>query len=137
MGAANPRSILMKFRRLTAELVTEDIPGTIEYYTKTLGLELDSVYPDDVPVPQWVQFKCANDYLMFESRKSLGQVIPEIQSVKLGGSFDIFIEMEGLLEYYESIKDKVLVIVELTDVPFKQFAIKDNNGYILLFGQLE
>ena len=73
----------MKFRRLTAELVTEDIPGTIEYYTKTLGLELDSVYPNDVPIPQWVQFKCNNDYLMFESRKSLGQVIPEIQLAKL------------------------------------------------------
>ena len=127
----------MKFRRLTAELVTEDIPGTIAYYTKTLGFELDSVYPGDVPVPQWVQFKCSHDYLMFESRKSLGQVIPEIQSVKLGGSFDIFIEMEGVAEYYETIKDKVHVIVELTDVPFTQFAIKDNNGYILLFGQLD
>jgi catechol 2,3-dioxygenase-like lactoylglutathione lyase family enzyme len=127
----------MKFRRLTAELVTEDIPGTIEFYTKILGLELDSVYPRDVPVPQWVQFKCNNDYLMFESRKSLGEVIPEIQSMQLGGSFDIFIEMEGVVEYYETIKDKVQVIVELTDVPFAQFAIKDINGYILLLGQLE
>src|SRR5512136_625445 len=127
---------MMKFRRLTAELVTEDIPSTIEYYTKTLGLELDSVYPDDVPIPQWVQFKCNNHYLMFESRKSLGQVIPEIQLMKLGGSFDIFFEMEGVVEYYESIKDKVQVILELTDIPFKQFAIKDINGYILLFGQL-
>ena len=126
----------MKFRRLTAELVTEDIPGTIEYYTRTLGLELDSTYPSDALVPQWVQFKCSNDYIMFESRGSLGRVIPEIQTVKLGGSFDIFIEMEGVVEYYESIKDKVQVIVELTDVPFKQFAIKDINGYILLFGQL-
>ena len=75
----------MRFRRLTAELVTEDIPGTIEYYTRTLGLELDSTYPHDAPVPQWVQFKCNNDYIM----------------------------------------------------PFPQFAIKDINGYILLFGQLE
>jgi catechol 2,3-dioxygenase-like lactoylglutathione lyase family enzyme len=127
----------MKFRRLTAELVTEDIPGTIEYYTKILGLELDSIYPREAPVPQWVQFKCNNDYLMFESRKSLGEVIPEIQSMQLGGSFDIFIEMEGVVEYYETIKDKVQVIVELTDVPFAQFAIKDINGYILLLGQLE
>jgi len=127
---------MMKFRRLTAELVTEDIPSTIEYYTKTLGLELDAVYPNDVPIPQWVQFKCNKDYLMFESRKSLGQVIPEIQLVKLGGSFDIFIEMEDVVKYYESIKNKVQVIVELTDVPFTQFAIKDVNGYILLFGQL-
>jgi len=36
----------MKFKRLTAELVTEDIPRTIEFYTKILGLELDSVYPN-------------------------------------------------------------------------------------------
>ncbi len=128
---------MMKFRRLTAELVTEDIPSTIEYYTKTLGFELDAVYPNDVPTPQWVQFKCNKDSLMFESRKSLGQVIPEIQGVKLGGSFDIFIEMEDVAEYYESIKDKVQVIVELTDIPFRQFAIKDLNGYILLFGQLD
>jgi len=127
----------MKFRRLTAELVTEDIPGTIEYYTKTLGLELDSTYPHDAPVPQWVQFKCNNDYIMFESRGSLGRVIPEIQTVKLGGSFDIFIEMEGVVEYYDAVKDKVQVIVELIDMPFPQFAIKDINGYIVLFGQLE
>ena len=127
----------MKFRRLTAELVTEDIPSTIKYYTKTLGFELDSVYPNGAPIPQWVQFKCSNDYLMFESRKSLEKVVPEIQLVKLGGSFDIFIEMEGVADYYGSIKEKVQVIVELTDIPFKQFAIKDINGYILLFGQLD
>ncbi|HSF80656.1 MAG TPA: VOC family protein [Anaerolineales bacterium] len=128
---------MMKFRRLTAELVTEDIPGTIEYYTNTLGLELDAVFPKDASIPQWVQFKCSDDYLMFESRKSLGQVIPEIQWLKLGGSFDIFIEMEGVAEYYERIKDKVQVIVKLTEIPFRQFAIKDINGYILLFGQLD
>ena len=125
----------MKFKRLTAELVTEDIPGTIEFYTKILGLELDSVYPNDVPIPQWIQFKCGNNHLMFESRKSLGQVIPEILRRELGGSFDIFIEMDGIVEYYKSIKDKAEVIVELTDIPFKQFAIKDVNGYIVLFGQ--
>ena len=95
----------MKFRRLTAELVTEDIPSTIEYYTKTLGLELDSVYPSDVPIPQWVQFKCNNDYLMFESRKSLGQVIPEIQLVKLGVLMSASIAREAMV-FWGPIKGK-------------------------------
>ena len=123
----------MKSKSLTAELVTEDVPGTIEFYTRILEFELDSAYPTDNP--QWVQFRCMNDYLMFESRESLGKIIPEMNSVRIGGSFDIYIEVEDIEELYENLKSKVEVVVPLTESPFRQFAIKDVNGYVLLFGQ--
>jgi len=123
----------MKPKSLTPELVTEDIPATIEFYTRVLEFELDSVYP--ATNPQWVQFRCMNDYLMFESRKSLGQIIPEMNSVRIGGSFDIYVEVEDIEELYENLKSKAEIVVELTESPFRQFAIKDVNGYVLLFGQ--
>jgi uncharacterized glyoxalase superfamily protein PhnB len=123
----------MKSKSLTAELVTEDIPGTIEFYTRVLEFELHSVYPSDNP--QWVQFRCMNDYLMFESRESLAKIIPEMNRVQIGGSFDIYIEVEDIEELYENLRSKVEVVVQLTERPFRQFAVRDVNGYVLLFGQ--
>ena len=123
----------MKPKSLTAELVTEDVPGTIEFYTRILEFKLDSTYPADSP--QWVQFRCMNDYLMFESRESLGKIIPEMRRVRIGGSLDIYIEVEDIEELYEDLKGKVEVVVQLTESPFRQFAIRDPNGYVLLFGQ--
>lgn len=123
----------MKLKRITPELVSEDIKGTIEFYTKILGFKLDSSYPAENPV--WIRIKKGHNLIMFESRKSLAKIIPEINKMEIGGSFNLYFEIEDIDVFYENMKNKAEIIAHLTTSPFKQFAIKDVNGYILLFGQ--
>ena len=46
----------------------------------------------------------------------------------------IYFEIEEIEDFYHNIKDQVEVIVPYKNNTYKHFAIKDVNGYILLFG---
>lgn len=123
----------MTIKSIIPELITNDIEGTIEFYTKILGLEIVSVFPKENS--EWVKLGKANNYIMFETAKSLGEIIPELECKTIGGSFNIYFEVENIEEMYNKIKDYVEVTYPLNGNTFKQFAIKDVNGYNLLIGQ--
>ncbi|MFC2140013.1 hypothetical protein ACFLR4_05055, partial [Bacteroidota bacterium] len=54
-----------------------------------------------------------------------------------GGSIIMYFEIENLDEYYKSLKDKCEIVndVYYTDYGIKEFSVRDNNGYILIFGE--
>jgi predicted enzyme related to lactoylglutathione lyase len=123
----------MYVKSIIPELVTKDIDKTIEFYNGILKLYIISKYPKEKPV--WVKFGVGDSFIMFETNESIGMVIPELKDKTIDGSFNIYFEVENIERMYAEIKDSVDVIVHLIDSPFKQFAIKDVNGYILLIGQ--
>lgn len=123
----------MNIKNIIPELVTNNISETIDFYTNVLKLNKIAVYPEKNP--EWVKFGNESDYIMFETPNSLGEIIPELKNKQIDGSFNIYFEVENIEEMYNRIKDSVNVIVPLIEKPFKQFAIKDVNGYILLIGQ--
>lgn len=123
----------MKIKNITPELVTENIEKTLKFYTEVLNLELAKKVPDINPF--WIKLKSGNDYIMFITKDSLGTVIPEINNISIGGSFNIYFEIEDIEEYYENIKDQLIIIKSFQNSPYKHFVAKDPNGYILLFGQ--
>lgn len=123
----------MYVKSIIPELVTKDIDKTIEFYNGILKLYIISKYPKEKPV--WVKFGVGDSFIMFETNESIGMVIPELKDKTIDGSFNIYFEVENIERMYAEIKDSVDVIVPLIDSPFKQFAIKDVNGYILLIGQ--
>lgn len=123
----------MYVKSIIPELVTKDIDKTIEFYNGILKLNIISEYPKEKPV--WVKFGVGDSFIMFETNESIGIVIPELKDKTIDGSFNIYFEVENIERMYAEIKDSVDVIVPLIDSPFKQFAIKDVNGYILLIGQ--
>lgn len=123
----------MKIRSAVPELITDNIINTVEFYTKILGLELVSEFPKENP--QWVKFKIGESYVMFESRKSIGKLIPEYNNKEKGGTFNLYFEVENIEELYNRLKRTTNVVLHYIKESFKQFAVKDNNGYILLFGE--
>lgn len=123
----------MYVKSIIPEFVTKNIDKTIEFYNGILKLNIISKYPKEKPV--WVKFGVRDSFIMFETNESIGMVIPELKEKTIDGSFNIYIEVENIEGMYAEIKDSVNVIVPLIDSPFKQFAIKDVNGYILLIGQ--
>ena len=123
----------MNIKSAVPELVTDNMGNTIEFYTKILGVELVSEYPTDNP--RWVKFKVGNSYVMFESRKSIGKLIPEFNNAERGGTFNLYFEVENVEELYNRLKRTTRVVLHYIQESFKQFAVKDNNGYILMFGE--
>lgn len=77
---------------------------------------------------------------MFQSTASLQQEFVQLKGRKMGGALTIWIQVENIKEYYNQIKDKVEVIKPLGVTDYNgatEFVIKDVNGFILHFSDLE
>jgi uncharacterized glyoxalase superfamily protein PhnB len=123
--------------RLIPNLMVEDVNQTVKFYQDILGcFELVITDPKEGKL-DWAMMRCEDVEIMFQSRDSLVEKVPELKDVSTGGTAVIYIEAEDVEDIYDWVKDRVEVIKELHDTPWgrKEFFIKDCNGYILVFAQ--
>jgi uncharacterized glyoxalase superfamily protein PhnB len=120
---------------LSPNIFVNDMKATIAFY-KILGFTVTMSVPEDGPDFVWVMMTNGKVTFMFQTFDSLGDTLPDI-SRKDGGSLLLYINLVGITEFFEAIKDKVTVVVglEKTFYGATEFSIKDNNGYVLTFAE--
>lgn len=117
----------MKISTLRPMMWTEDLAGTVEFYTKTIGFTTRefseewgwaSLYRDDV----WIMLARPNEHMPYD---------------KIGFTGSFYYTTDDVDALWEQIKDKVKVCygIENFEYGMREFAIYDNNGYLLQFGQ--
>jgi len=74
---------------------------------------------------------------MFGARESPEKDLPEMKGQKIGGTLVFFINMTGIANYLSVIKDNVTIVKDQHETFYgkKEFAIKDLNGYYLVFAE--
>jgi uncharacterized glyoxalase superfamily protein PhnB len=116
----------MKFTGLTPTLYTRDIRGSVEFYVTALGFEHDG--PDATGVAfvrrdgVEIMFSWPNARLPFDTPVLTGS---------------LYIRCDDVDAAWEKVKGaaRVCYPVEDFDYGMREFAIFDNNGYLLQFGQ--
>ena len=117
----------MKLREVRPMLRTKDLKGTVEFYTTRLGFECEarsedwgwaSMKRDDVRV----MIAQPNDHEPFD------------RPIFTGSLYLYSDDVEGA---WEELKDVTEVCYPMEDFEYgmREFAIYDNNGYLLQFGQ--
>src|ERR1051326_9636590 len=117
----------MKLDSLTPMLRTWDLPGTIEFYTRVLGFECESHEPDW----GWTSLTYGTVSLMFSSpNEHEGDVAPAFTG-------SLYFRVREVDSLWSSLKDQARVCYPLETFPYgmREFAIYDNNGYVLQFGE--
>lgn len=135
-------------KKITANLMVEDVNRTVDYYLENLdfkfamGIDANKnvklTQLDDTKLVLAVIKK--NDVeIMLQAQHSLINEVPEFKGRTAGGTFTLYISMSDTKSFYQQIKDKVEVIKGLhkTFYGAYEFAIRDLNGYILYFAQLQ
>jgi uncharacterized glyoxalase superfamily protein PhnB len=116
----------MKFDALTPMLGTNELRATVDFYKNNLGFELDELNEEW----GWCHMHKDGVNIMFtKPNKSYGG------KPLFTGSFYIYTEdVDGL---WEELKTKVTVSYPIDNFShsMREFAILDNNGYILQFGR--
>jgi uncharacterized glyoxalase superfamily protein PhnB len=117
----------MKLNKLTPMLYTSDLQGTIDFYVKTLGFKCKAFDKE----LGWSLLQLDNVEIMLSLPNNH---IPFDKSI-FTGSF--YFNTEGVNELWTQLKDKASVAYPLEDYEYgmREFAIQDNNGYLLQFGQ--
>jgi len=123
-------------KKITANLMVESVDDTIAFYKNVLGFEVITTVPDAGPF-DWAWMKRGDVELMFQSRPSLSGDIPAFTGKEVGGTFGLYINVEGIQSLYDTIKDKVTIVKDMhtTFYGAREFHIQDNSGYLLSFAE--
>ena len=124
----------MHMKHLTPNLMVEDVNKTLRFYREILKFELVMAVPTQGRL-EWALMKCGDVEIIFQSRFSLTEELVALRDVEIGGSLTLYFEIRGIEELYEMVKDKVEIVQELhpTFYGLMEFAMRDCNGYILVF----
>ena len=115
----------MKLKRLSPMLTVPDVGKAVEFYCQTLGFELADQMEGWAVVQNSgveVMFALPNEHVPFDK--------PHFT-----GSF--YFNVDDVESLWEKLKNKATVFYPMEDFHYgmREFAIRDNNGYVLQFGQ--
>ncbi len=119
--------IVMRFRELTPMIYVPDLRKAVDFYTGMLGFTCFE-YSDEW---QWAAI----------GRDSVGLMLamPNEHTPYTGPSFSgsFYIKVDDVDTLWAELKNKVEVVygIDNFDYGMRDFAIKDNNGFMLQFGQ--
>lgn len=137
----------MKANKLTPNFQVKDIKETVNFYQSVLGFSLIMAVPETqdaieqfvADIKEYVYALVSKDKveMMFQRSDSFKSDVKMAKDISLGASVSFYIEIDGLDNFYDEIKDKVSEITEpkLAWYGMKEFYVKDPNGYILGFAE--
>ena len=123
-------------KKLTPNLMVEDVNVTIDFYRDVLGFAVAATVPESGPL-DWAMMQRDDVTLMFQARRSLTEEYAPLAGLPVGGSLTFYTEVAGVQELYDALKDQVEIVLDMHDTFYgtREFAFKDRNGYILTFSE--
>lgn len=121
----------MKFTGLSPILETNDIRATMDFYTTTLGFSVRGTFENGAGETVWCDLVRDDVSIMF----SLPNEHMNYGTVLLTGS--LYINVQEVDAVWEQLKDKCTVVYPPENFVYemREFAIRDNNGYVLNFAE--
>lgn len=118
---------MMRYKRLTAMLWTENLKESIAFYSNISGFTCGE-YNEDW---QWAALYINEIELMLAAPNA------HTNYDKIGFTGSFYFEVDDVETLWNQLKNKVEIVYDLETFAWgmKEFAIKDNNGYMLQFGQ--
>jgi uncharacterized glyoxalase superfamily protein PhnB len=115
----------MKLNQLVPVLWTNDLDQTIAFYEQILGFECVN------RIEGWAALKKDSVELMV----SLPNAHEAKDKIQFTGSF--YFRPDSVEEFWQRLKDKATIVYPIEDFDYgmREFTVRDNNGYILQFGQ--
>ena len=117
----------MKITELRPMLWTEDFKGTIDFYTNILGFTVGEVSDEWGWAMLWID----------DVSIMLAKPNEHTQYEKIGFKGSFYFTADDIDALWEKLKDKARVCYGIEDFHYgmREFAVYDNNGCLLQFGQ--
>lgn len=137
----------MKASKLTPNFEVNNVKQTVEFYIEHIGFKLIMAVPESQDGTEqslaegkeyvYAMMQKDNVELMFQRSDSFKNDVIFSKELPIGASVSFYMDIEGIKEFYETLKGKKLQITELktTWYGMQEFYLKDLNGYILGFAE--
>lgn len=124
------------FKKLTPNLVVADVVRSVNFYRDVLGASMAMSVPDDPPyVFAAVQLGAVE--VFFNDAAAAVEELPQFRNQPIGGTLTLYIEVSGLDELFERVKDRAPIVMPMKTQFYgmREFAIADPDGYILTLAE--
>jgi len=124
-------------KRLTPDVMVEDVARSAAFYTEVLGFQLVGRAPEEGETIDWAMLQRDAVVMMLEHRQSFAGDDLGGADQPIGGSLVFYIDVAGVEQLYETLKGRVKIVVDLHDAWYgrREFAFKDLDGYVLVFAE--
>lgn len=122
----------MEYTTLSPNMGVSDVNATVAFYTETLGFNLIMSNPDS-GILEWAMVSNGGATLMFQEMDSLKKEYPQLANRSSSATLTFYIKMKNVKGLYEKLKDTEYLAQDMHQTFYgaNEFAIFDNNGYIL------
>lgn len=133
----------MTFKKLTPNLMVENVAQSVVFYRDLLGFELLMAVRDERPFDglpaagdkplDWAMVQRDQVAFMFQQRDSLSEEMPLLAGREIGASLTLYIELDGVDALYASLQGKADIVKppQTTFYGRRELYLRDCNGYIL------
>lgn len=125
------------YNSITTNLMVDSVDETVEFYTKTLEFTVATSVPKKSGGLQFAILVKDGLMIMLQDRENLVDEYPILKAAKTQPSVTLFIKVDNFSVLYDALKNKCEILSEphKTFYGNSEFAIKDNNGYVLTFAE--
>ena len=125
-----------EFESLSPNLIVKDVNRSVDFYVNQLGFVMLFSVPDKGTF-NWAMVQRGNVTLMFQTLESIKEDLPSLDIKQEGRAGTFYIKVKGLDALMEAVEGKVKMAVELRTTFYgaREFAVKDPDGYILMFAE--
>lgn len=133
---SNGQTMTNQMKSLSPNLMVNDVTETLDFYINVLGFVKIATVPETGKL-DWGMVQNGTVTFMFQESKNIKTEYPQLETFQKGGGLTFYINVANVQQVFESVKGKVKIAKELhkTFYGATDFAIEDNNGYILTFSQ--
>jgi len=123
-------------KKLTANLVVSSVERSLAFYRDVLGFAVGQTVPETSPFV-FASVESGPVEVFFNAREPMVQEYPAIKDQPIGGTLTLFIEVEGIQQAYEALKERVAVVMPLEKKWYgvTEFAFTDPDGYVITFAE--
>ncbi|MDU1890819.1 MAG: VOC family protein [Dysgonomonas sp.] len=123
----------MEYQSLSSNIGVNNVDETVRFYSEILGFNLIVSVPSPNGGLQWAMVANGGAILMFQEISNLIEEYPQLEGRPILGIMTFYIKMKDMHSLYEKLQDTEYIAKKLhkTFYGADEFAIFDNNGYIL------
>ena len=127
----HPREI--RLRSSVPVFLVADVDATCAWYVEQLGFAVAGIFPPRPP-SVWASLQRDGAEIMVQGLR--GYRKPDVYDQRDGGVWHVYVRMNGVKRFYESLQDRPFIRRPLCKQPYGdwEFEVEDLNGYLLVFG---
>ena len=131
----------MRFTKLTPNLIVPNVEASLDFYCNVLGFARGMTVPDSSPYVfgSVVSGDGSNGVeICFNDQKAVAEEDAALGGKPIGGSLTLFIEVEGIVDFYRKVQQhgvKITMPIKDQFYGMREFGMQDPDGWVITFAE--